>query len=301
MSDRPSIHQTSAGNEEPALVRASLARWLAAVMAGLAALLLILVCINLWLLHRSIRTAWEQDQARLFWLLCQDGSTPAERARAFLRLAASGNRQWRCARLEKLRLSGVNLPRANLQYANFSQSDLSRADLAEARLRGCLFQAANLAHANLQKADLTDADLLKADLTGANLREAILRAASLEQATVRNANLILADLSEAHLLMADLSGANLTGADLTGANLESASFRGAELALSRLNGANLTDADFSGSNWWRARGLTARQLARLRQRFAPSDEASANRRRDFQLWLKAWQEANGEPAKPRPP
>ncbi len=95
---------------------------------------------------------------------------------------------------------------------------------------------------------------------------------------------MVADLSDADCLMANLAGGNLAGANLTGARLEAAVLKGANLSLARLYGANLKDTDFTNSNWWHARGLTSAQIEMLKKKFAPSENAPALLKEDYQKW-----------------
>ena len=91
---------------------------------------------------------------------------------------------------------------------------------------------------------------------------------------------------DADLLMARLSGSDFSGADLSGADLEAAEFQGANLAGARLAETNLTDTDFTDCNWWRALGLSAETLERLRKEFPPGANTKAGLKRDFENWLK---------------
>jgi uncharacterized protein YjbI with pentapeptide repeats len=97
----------------------------------------------------------------------------------------------------------------------------------------------------------------------------------------------MADLSDAECMMANFSGANLMAANLSGAKLQSASFKGANLSLARLNGADWADGDFTDANWWRARGLTTKQIELLQQKFPPTDSADPALKRDYDRWAAA--------------
>ena len=97
----------------------------------------------------------------------------------------------------------------------------------------------------------------------------------------------MADLSDAECMMANLSEAKLMGANLSGAKLESAVLKGANLSLARLDGADLTDADFTNANWWRARGLTTKQIDLLKQKFAPTAKADPALKEDYARWAGA--------------
>jgi hypothetical protein len=54
-----------------------------------------------------------------------------------------------------------------------------------------------------------------------------------------------------------------------------------------MDGARLVDADFSGANWWRALGLSQAQLDELSAKFAPDQDATDQRRDDYQRWLES--------------
>ncbi len=236
---------------------------------------------NLWWDKRSQTSAQRAEEEHQFWVVCHGEFPAQERVAAFLELVAAGNKEWRAAHLYGLNLEGVFLPDADLHGADFTGSNLA----------GSIFAGANFAKGRLQQTDLTEADLSRANLAGtglykvvlkrAQLRQANLRGAGMQEAEAQNASLQAADLSDAYLLMADLSGANLSGA-----NLEAALLRGANLFLTRLSGARLQDADFTDSNWWRVRGLASDQIALLKRNFAPTAEAAASLREDYENWLK---------------
>jgi len=247
---------------------------------------LILLTSNVWLMLEIRESRDVQSVEHLFWLLCHERSTSAERTHAFLELIKARNTEWKSARLGKLNLAGADLIAVDVQFANLIEGDLTKVSFQEADLFRTSFELTDLSDANLSKANLSESTFFKTKLNGANLRDAVLVASSLEQATAHNANLILADLSEAHLLMTDLTGANLTGANLSNANLEAAILTGARLSLTRLTGANLKDTDFTDSNWWRARGLDDDQQRLFVKKFAPGKNADPMYRQDFERWAK---------------
>lgn len=245
------------------------------------------VVVTLWLAWSYQTQLRALSHERLFWRLCHDGTTSAERAQAFLYLLAADNTVWESARLNDLNLEGADVPGADIQAARFISCRLQRANFAGAQLSRSSFNLSDLSDAEFSNATLAETSFLKATLERAAFRNADLRGATLEQSKARRGNFVLADLSEANLLLADLSEANLTGANLTDANLEAANFRGANLALTRLPGTRLTDADFSDSNWWRARGFSRETLDDFKVRFPPSGAAEESLRNDFVLWLSA--------------
>ena len=224
-----------------------------------------------------------EGRERDFWVLCQPGFTPGERAAALRSLVAAGNREWRAANVSGLNMAGWALAGADLQGAQFLRANLAGADLTGAKLSGGSLELADLTGAKLDQAAMVEMRLLHAVLRGATLRGAVLRACRLAQIEADNADFAGADLSEADLVMARLPGAKLVGANLTGAKLESAVFQGADLALARLDGADLRDADFTDANWWAARGLTTKQLAMLKAKFPPTASAP----QAWQDWLSA--------------
>ena len=250
----------------------------------LVAAVVILLAANLWLLRRVSRDAAGREREHDFWILCQTGSTPAERAAAFRRLAAAGHTQWRAADVRLLDLSGIALPGADLQFIRFLRTQLAGARLEGARLCSSNLELADLTRAQLMRADLREARLLQATLVGADLRGANLAASFFAQVHAAGANLMGADLSDANCLMADLTGAQLKGANFSGAKLESAVLKSADLTDARLEGADLTDANFTNANWWRTRGLTMTQLAMLKQHFAPTPDADPALREDYARW-----------------
>ena len=255
----------------------------AGLLLGLAAAVGVLT-VNVWLVARLTQDLRRGRPEHVFWVLCQPGHSAAERASAFLQLAAAGNKEWRSADLGELNLAGIKLPGANLEGALFPNANLAGAHLAGAQIAKGSFAQADLSGADLSEADLSEMQLYRTKFTQANLRRAKLRAAYLQEAQVERADLMLADLSDANCLMANLTGAKLNGANLTGAKLEAAALRGADLSLARLDGADLKDADFTDANWWHARGLTSEQIDLLKKKFAPTDNAEPALKLDYEKW-----------------
>lgn len=247
-------------------------------------LLLGLVTANIWLLHGALEKERADRTERQFWLVCQAGQPASVRADAFLTLVRRGNTEWRSARLNGLDLAGSALEVTRLSEADFRGSNLRAAKLGLSVLTRALLGKCDLSGADLQTADLSGADLYRANLTGANFNQAKLRATNFQEADLKQATLLLADLSEADFLMASCVGTDLSGANLTGARLEATVLRGANLSLTRLSGADLKDADFTNSNWWRSRGLSSIDLARLMRDFQPGTNAPAELRADFEDW-----------------
>lgn len=289
MTENSSLADRVAALEKAVLGRSSTGAKLLWVF-GLSSLLALLTC-NLWLIQRELAARRQAGAEHDFWVVCHASYPQAERTEAFLRLVAAGNTEWRSARLNALVLNGVSLPNAELQRADFQGSSLARASCVRAKFAQGKLTSTDLSEADLSEADFAGADLFKALLRKAQLRRANLRGANLQQVEAQEANLVAANLSDAYLLMADLTKASLAAADLTGANLEAATLKGANLSLARLTGVNLKDTDFTDSNWWRARGLASDQLARLIQRFPPSERADAALREDYQEWLKKFEPA----------
>ena len=248
------------------------------------AMTIAILTMNVWLVARLMQQQSEATKEHLFWVLCQPGGTPGERANAFRRLVAEGNKEWRSAQLSELDLSGSALPNAELKGAGFQRANLARANLAGAKLSKASLELADLTGADLSEADLSETQFYRAALGGAKFRRATLRAALLQEVKGENVDLMVADLSDADCLMANLTGGNLAGANLTGTRLEAAILKGANLSLARLNGANLKDADFTNSNWWHARGLTTSQVEMLKKKFAPSENAPPALKEDYQKW-----------------
>src|SRR5438876_5360890 len=69
-----------------------------------------ILTMNVWLVARLMKQQSDVTKEHLFWVLCQPGHTMAERASAFRRLIADGNKEWRSAQLSGLDLSGLSLP-----------------------------------------------------------------------------------------------------------------------------------------------------------------------------------------------
>ncbi len=249
--------------------------------------LLILLTINGWLTVRHIDLESRSNREHLFWSICHEGGTPESRREVFLALVADGNAIWTAARLRKLELDKVDLagsllPEVILDGSRLRDADLSRADLLRASLK-----TTDLRGASLHGAQMEEIVALKAKIDDANFYEANLQSASMEQVHAHDANFAKADLSDSYLYMGDFTGASFTAANLTDANLEAAVFRNADLSLAIMDGVRLVDADFSGANWWRAQGLTQAQLDELSAKFAPDEDASADRRDDYQRWVGA--------------
>lgn len=246
---------------------------------------------NLWLIQRELMTRQQSTTEHHFWVVCQEMYPAPIRTEAFLHLVAAGNQEWRSAHLDGLDLKGVSLSNVDLQRADFRGSTLAKACCVGTKFSHGKLTNTDFTEADLSQADLAGADLFKALLRHTLLRRANLRGAVMQQIEAQNASFIAANLSDAYLLMANLTGARLDAADLTGANLEAATLKGANLSLARLTGVNLKDTDFTDCNWWRARGLTSDQQARLIKTFPPSDKADASLREDYQAWLKKLQPA----------
>lgn len=259
------------------------------LIAGAA--LLSALLFTLYLLTENLRILREQQAAgeansreHLFWMIFHDEAEADERTSAFLKLVSDGNTEWLGARLARLDLTSVNLSGQNLRLVDLEGSKMKEAVLIEADLYRTLLKTVDLTDADLENANVVESDLLRATLDGANLRKAILTGSSLDQVSARNSVFVLADLSATRLSLADLTGADFTGADLTDANFEGAILREANLALARMEGTNLQDADLTNTNWWRARGLTAAQLAALTRDFEPNLDAPSSLREDYKLW-----------------
>jgi len=90
-----------------------------------------------------------------------------------------------------------------------------RARLQGVRLEGMDFSGAVLVEALFQGADLSRSNFIGADLRGANLQDARLTGARLEGANLEEADLMWSDLREANLQGARLGGTYLQGADLS--------------------------------------------------------------------------------------
>jgi uncharacterized protein YjbI with pentapeptide repeats len=260
-------------------VRVARPLWLVAVV-GIA-----LLARWAWLEREVRQQALRADVAQDFWIVCHAESPAEERARSFFRLVAAGNTEWRAAHLYGLNFDGAALTSADLRSADFGSSTFRDATLAGTKLAKARFHQADVSGADFTRANLEGAEFYRAKAAGTIFTEANLRGAVMHVLAAPGANFAKADAGEAQLLMADLSGADLSGANFSGANLESANLRGANLQLTRLSGASWKDADFTDANWWRARGLTSEQLQSLRQRFAPSTNATPERHADFQEWL----------------
>lgn len=111
-------------------------------------------------------------------------------------------------------------------------------DLERAKLKGVIFNGADLGGANLYGADLEGAHFEYADCCGVNLEVADLQGANFRYALLNDAKLKNADLEKANFRMAELEDANLSGAYLMNAD-----FVGANLKYTNFRNANLIDAD----------------------------------------------------------
>jgi uncharacterized protein YjbI with pentapeptide repeats len=243
-----------------------------------AALLLFaaLVAWNFWLSRELLAARRQTTLERHFWVVGHGAFPAKERADSFVALVLAGNRDWRGARLDGLKLPGVSMPNAELSGGDFTGSDLSKST----------FTGAKLVKAKFPNGDLSGADLLQTRLPRAQLRRTKFTGANLEQVDLTDAAILAADFTDAILYMANLTRANLSGSDFTGVNFEAAILRGANLSLARLSNVSLKDADFTDANWWRARGLTSQQLVQLAKKYSPSDSAPAALRDDYLAWLR---------------
>ena len=285
MSDNSSP-QERAAVAEPMSPRSAPAWSRPVLLTAIVAAVLVLMA-NIWLVSRLVQQQASETQEHFFWVLCQPGFTPTERARAFTRLVAAGNREWRSAELSDLDLRGISLPEADLTRAGFNRVNLVKAVLARAIINRATFTLCDLTEADLTEADVSETRCYRAVLIGATLRRANARAAVLQEVRAEHADFKMADLSDADCLMADLTGVDFSGANLSNTRLEGAILRNANLALTRLESANVKDADFTDSNWWRARGLTTAQLDILKKKFTPSENAPAALKEDYQKWASS--------------
>ena len=270
---------SSARPAGPRLARATLVIGLLITVTVLTA--------NVWLSARLTQDLRRESREHAFWVVCQPGHSAAERAGAFLQLAAAGNKEWRSADLRNLNLAGVMLAGADLTLTLFNNANLAGANLAGARALKGSFSQADLSGADLSEADFSETQLYRANLGQTRLRRAKLRAAYLQEVQAEKADLVMADLSDAVCLMANFTGARLNGANLSGANLEAAILRGANLSLARMDGANLKDADFTNANWWRSLGLSLEQINLLSKKFAPATNAEPALKLDYDKWANS--------------
>ncbi|UCD80485.1 MAG: pentapeptide repeat-containing protein [Desulfobacterales bacterium] len=159
---------------------------------------------------------------------------------AALELPAELAARMREKNLSEMKLRGILFDKADLQGFNFAGSDLQEAEFGQV---------------NLQNADLSQTDLKKAkllgNLSGVNFSAADLRQAEIKWSNLRAANLQRADLRGARLLELDLSNA-----DLENANLSENTFWN----WVKVNDANLKGTDLTSSHIMNARGLTCRQI-----------------------------------------
>ena len=70
-------------------------------------------------------------------------------------------------------------------------------------------------------------------------------------------------------------------------NAEAAIFTNANLAGANLDGAFLFDADFTNCNWWRAKGINPELITDLMTEYAPTEDADAALKDDYESWLKS--------------
>ncbi|MEZ6129473.1 MAG: pentapeptide repeat-containing protein [Planctomycetaceae bacterium] len=260
-------------------------RWLSWMVASALLLMFIALTVNVWLLSEQLQRISQSDQQQDFWTLCHSGTTVSARTESFLRLAASGNTEWRSANLSELSLDSVDLAGLNLQRAALTSGSFQKANFTEADLTSASLDLSDFTKTVFAKCRMRNATLFKTRLNEADFRNADLLSASLEQSVAHKASFVAAKMGDAFLAMADLSGANFTGADLTGANLEAAVLNSADLALANFHMATLTDTDLTDTNWWRSRGFTSLQLDEFTLLFPPSPNAPESRRRDFEIWL----------------
>ncbi|MHB8900881.1 MAG: pentapeptide repeat-containing protein [Thermoguttaceae bacterium] len=248
-------------------------------------LVVLLLTINVWVLWGLVRAQRESRLEHHFWIISQPGATAEQRRDAFTTLVRAGNRQWRSARLKFLKLRGADLAGANLEQIDLQGSDLTDASFKSGNLHRANLELTKLTRADFSLANLSEAYLRKVDLTGANLSRSDLRSASLEQSDLIDAVFERADMTEVNLLLAVLTRADLRRVNLSWANLDAADFSGANLEEANLESASMRDAFFGDSNWWRAKGLPSAVIERFKVEFPPGEEASAEFREDYRLWL----------------
>jgi uncharacterized protein YjbI with pentapeptide repeats len=255
------------------------------VIAAFTLLCLVIIVPNVSLWLSLERSRNERNKEQLFWLICHPGYTSEQRSRAFAELLWLGNREWRSARLARLDLAGAQLAGASISQARMEGCKLSAAELVEADLRHTQFDQADLSGADLSRANLFECDLFKADLRGAIFMSANLRGAELGQSDAADAKFVDADMTAARLDLATLTNADFRLADLTEANLSLADLSSANLLRANFSNANLDQANLSNSNWWRAKGLSANQVAEFEKLHPPSEDAGETLKQDFEKWL----------------
>lgn len=248
-------------------------------------LLFVIVTANLWLFWSALADRRASRVEHHFWVVCQPGATAQQRRDSFSTLVRAGNREWRSARLKRLKLKGIDLAGAELEWIDMEGSDLSDANFRSANLRRAGLELTKLVRVNFSLADLSEAFLRKVDLTGADLSRANLRSASLEQSDLVEASFERADMTESNLLLAILTRADLRRANLSWANLDAADLTGADLEDAVLEGASIRDTFFGDSNWWRAKGLPSVVIERFKKEFAPGNKAPVEFQEDYQKWL----------------
>lgn len=248
-------------------------------------LLAMMLTANAWMIRRSFEASARNSLQNHFWTLCHAGATGQQRREAFTELLKAGNREWRSARLQNLKLPRADFDGVHLEFADMEGCDLTDSTLVRANLHRANLQLIKFVRADLSYVDLSESFLRKADLTDAIARNAHLPSASLEQSDLINTDLEGANLTEANLLLAVLTGAKLRTANLSWANLDAADLSETDLRGANLEKASIRDTFFADSNWWRAVGLTSETIEEFKREFAPTEKAPAKLKEDYQKWL----------------
>jgi uncharacterized protein YjbI with pentapeptide repeats len=172
------------------------------------------------------------------WLEWSREEVAAAKTAAESKLRDKRDRQFRLSLRRDFR--GWTLPPGE----DLSDIQLPYRDFSGARLRGVIFD-----HANLRKCIFTGSDLIRIRMQSAELYGAVFRGAW---------------LGDAHLEGSDLIQANFDGADLSHAHLENASIRSASFKGTVLNGAVFSGIDITGIDLSESKGLEEAELAGAR-------------------------------------
>ncbi len=167
--------------------------------------------------------------------------------------------------------TGKYLREANLQDKVLNNQDFEKANLIKV----------NLDYSSLNKTNFTKAGLICASLLYTNLIKAVFTRAILILADFSCSDMSKACLKNSDLRCAIFNNTNLTGADFYEANLCGTHFEYADLT----NAKNLYSAQWWGASITHVKGLTSKQIIKLKKRGAmcfgnynlPEDDTFINR------------------------
>jgi len=175
--------------------------------------------------------------------------------------------------LDHVELNGTHLAECDLRGLQLDSLTFAGGHWSRSNLRGIQFGRVEATGSTWTILDLESASLQGFHADESHLSVLSLRDSRCSDSSLVRTSIVLCDLSGAQLTRVDLSESRLEGCDFQGAVLETVSFRGADLRSCLFTEAWFTDVNFSdaqvaGADFRRVGGLSAEQIANLKERGA---------------------------------